>query len=90
MREFPSVTAETTMSEYRKEYNEKDKQFMSLENRTKLRNIPFEIVDVLIKPRSVDMKGFRGSEEEMQRATEFLYANDGRRVYAPTNWQLTY
>lgn len=74
----PVVSAETTMKEYRKEYREKQKEFLRPENRQRLREQFVEILDVIVKPRSVDMKEFRGSEEEMWGAIEYLYANDGR------------
>lgn len=76
----PVVSAQTTMEEYRKEYNEKQKEFWRPENIPRLREQFVEICDVIIKPRLVDMKEFRGDEEEMRGAIEYLYANDGRWV----------
>jgi hypothetical protein len=74
----PVVSAQTTMKEYRKEYNEKQTEFLRPANKQRLREQFVEIVDVIVKPRSVDMKEFRGSEEQMRFAIEYLYANDGR------------
>jgi hypothetical protein len=76
--EAPAVSVQTTMKEYRKEYREKQKEFLRPANRQRLREQFVEILDVVVKPRSVDMKEFSGSEEEMRRAIEYLYANDGR------------
>ena len=76
--EAPAVSAQTTMKEYRKEYREKQKEFLRPANRQRLREQFVRIVDVVVKPRSVDMKEFSGSEEEMRRAIEYLYRNDGR------------
>ena len=76
----PVVSAQTTMKEYRKEYREKRKECMRPEKRQWIRENFAEIVDIIVAPRSVDMKEFRGSEEEMRVAVESLYANDGRRV----------
>lgn len=76
----PVVSAQTTMKEYRKEYREKQKEFFKPENRPWIRENFVKILDVIVAPRSVDMKEFRGSEEEMRGAIESLYANDGRRV----------
>ena len=76
--EAPAVSAQTTMKEYRKEYREKQKEFLRPANRQRLREQFVEILDVVVKPRSVDMKEFSGSEEEMRRAIEYLYRNDGR------------
>ena len=66
------------MKEYRKEYREKQKEFLRPANRQRLREQFVRILDVIVKPRSVDMKEFSGSEEEMRRAIEYLYRNDGR------------
>jgi hypothetical protein len=74
----PVVSAQTTMKEYRKEYREKQKEFLRPANRQRLREQFVEILDIIVKPQSVDMKEFRGSEEEMRGAIEYLYANDGR------------
>lgn len=74
----PVVSVQTTMKEYRKEYREKQKEFLRPANRQRLREQFGEILDIIVKPRSVDMKEFRGSEEEMRGAIEYLYANDGR------------
>jgi hypothetical protein len=76
--EAPAVSAQTTMKEYRKEYREKQKEFLRPANRQRLREEFVRILDVIVKPRSVDMKEFSGSEEEMRRAVEYLYTNDGR------------
>jgi hypothetical protein len=76
--EAPVVSAQTTMKEYRKEYREKQKEFLRPANRQRLREQFVEIIDVIVKPRSVDMKEFTGSEKEMRRSIEYLYANDGR------------
>jgi hypothetical protein len=76
----PVVSATTTMKEYRKQYREKQKEFLSPENRKWVRENFVKIIDMIIKPRSVDMKEFEGSEEEMRDAIEDLYANDGRQV----------
>jgi hypothetical protein len=74
----PVVSAQTTMKEYRKEYREKQKEFLRPANRQQLREQFGGILDIIVKPRSVDMKEFRGSEEEMRGAIEYLYANNGR------------
>lgn len=76
----PVVSAKTTMGEYRKEYREKQKEYMSPENRPRLREElkGGKLIDVIVTPRSVDMKECRGSEEEMRVAIERLYPNDGR------------
>jgi hypothetical protein len=74
------VSAQTTMKEYRKEYREKQKELLKPENKQWFRENFIEISDIIITPRSVDMKEFRGEEGEMRGAIEFLYANDGRRV----------
>lgn len=72
------VTATTTMKEYRRDYREKHKEVFRPENRERLREQFIELVDVIVTPRSVDMKEFKGSEEEMRSSIEYLYANDGR------------
>lgn len=77
-KDAPVVSAQTTMEEYRKEYNEKQKEFLAPANIQLLRKEPMKIIDVIIKPRSVDMKGFRGDDKKMRAAIEHLYANDGR------------
>ncbi|KAF8853629.1 hypothetical protein BDZ45DRAFT_657717 [Acephala macrosclerotiorum] len=74
------------MSEYRKEYREKQKEFLRPENRQQLRKQFVGILDVVVKPRSVDMKEFRGSEEKLRRDIEYLYANDGRAFNPTTNY----
>jgi hypothetical protein len=76
----PVVSAQTTMKEYRKEYCEKQKELLRPENKQRFREEFIEISDIIITPRSVDMKEFTGDEEEMRGVIEFLYANDGRRV----------
>ena len=77
-KDAPVVSAQTTMEEYRKEYNEKQKEFMAPANRKFIRENFEGIIDVIIKPRSVDMKEFRGDDKKMRAAIEYLYANDGR------------
>jgi hypothetical protein len=77
----PMVSAETTMKEYRKEYNEKRKEFWNPANLPKLREAFCEILDVIVAPRPVDMKEFRGSEEELRNAIESFYTNDGRQAW---------
>jgi hypothetical protein len=74
----PVVSVKTAMKEYRNEYREKQKEFLSPENRPQLREQFVRILDVIVKPRSVNMKEFQGSEEEMRGVIEYLYANDGR------------
>jgi hypothetical protein len=76
--EAPVVTAQTTMKEYRKEYREKQEEFLRPENRQRPMEQSLEICDIIVRPRSVNMKEFRGLEEEMPHAIEYLYANDGR------------
>jgi hypothetical protein len=75
--EAPEVSADTTMDDYRKEYREKQKAFLRAANREAVRKDFVEILGVVIKPRWVDMKEFRGSDEELQIAIELLYTNDG-------------
>lgn len=74
----PLVSAHTTMEEYRKDYNEKQKHFWRRENLPLLRKQFMGIEDVIVRPRSVDMREFRGDEKRLQQEIEFLYANDGR------------
>ncbi|KAH8802943.1 hypothetical protein F5884DRAFT_491038 [Xylogone sp. PMI_703] len=79
-QDAPVVSGETTMDEYRREYREKQKEFLSVENRQKLREQFAGIADIIIIPRAVDMKEFRGSEQQMRDAIEKYYANDGRAL----------
>ena len=68
------LPAKTTMDEYRKRYREHQKEKM----KTLKKEDFVKILDVIIAPRSVDMKEFNGTEKEMARAIEYLHANDGR------------
>jgi len=78
----PVVHADTTMDEYRKQYREIHKIFMNPENRQRLRHGAFEIVDAITKPRAINIKEFRGSEEELRIAVEDFYTNDGQSVFS--------
>ena len=71
----PDVPTKTTMDEYRKSYREQQKEDMKT---WKKKENFVEILDVIIAPRSVDMKEFNGTDKEIARAIEDLYANDGR------------
>jgi hypothetical protein len=62
------------MDEYRKRYREEQKEQM----KTWKKEDFVGILDVIIAPRSVDMKEFNGTDKEIARAIEYLYANDGR------------
>jgi hypothetical protein len=73
----PVVSAEPTTKDYRKEYTEKWKRFFKQETLPILRDQFVKSVDVIVKPRSVNMKKFKVDENEMQRAI-LLYANDSR------------
>jgi len=73
----PVVAAETTMGNYRKEYNANQKEFWSRENLPILRKQYMGIQEVIIGPRSVDMRDYNGDEDEMRRAIETLYASIG-------------
>jgi hypothetical protein len=76
--EAPEVSATTAMGNYRKEYREKQKAFLRAANREAVMEDFVGIIDVIIKPRWVNMKEFRGSDQELQTAIELLYENDGR------------
>ena len=73
----PVVSAETTMEEYRKEYNEKQKEFLRPENREWVREQFVRVIEVVAKPQSVNMKEYIGPEEELGVAVERLYENYG-------------
>jgi hypothetical protein len=75
---MPLISDETTMSEYRKEFRELQKEFLKRENLPLRRTQFCEIVDIIVKPQLVDMKDFEGSDKEKEDAIEHLYANDGR------------
>lgn len=63
------------MKEYRKNHREKRKELLrSLAPKFE----DCKIVDILVIPRLIDMKDFRGSEKEMRETIEYLYTNDGR------------
>jgi hypothetical protein len=70
----PKLPAQMTTEEYRKHYREEHKEFL----RTAKKEYFMEIIDFIIKPRPVDMKTFTGTDQEMTREIEYLYANDGR------------
>jgi len=67
-------SSKAAMQEYRKRYREQLEEF----RRTRTKENFVSIVDVLIAPRSVDVKRFPGTGQEMVRDVEYLYTNDGR------------
>ncbi len=70
----PELPTKTTLGEYRKRYREQQKEML----RTMTKKDLEVTLDVIVSPRSVDMKQITGTDKEITRAIEYLYANDGR------------
>lgn len=69
----PDVSADITMTDYRKRYKEHFEQFLKM---VKTENIKPELLRVVIEPRSVDMSKIAGTDKEITWEIEQLYANN--------------
>lgn len=65
-----------TMEEYRKVYNARHKEFMGKVTKDNF----VGILDVIVAPRLVDMKGSKETHDRqgLENSVEYLYKNDGR------------
>jgi hypothetical protein len=63
---------------YRDQHQQQRKELISRVRKN--RDLAGPIIDILVKPDSIDMESFSGTERELEYAVEHLYANDGRWV----------
>lgn len=72
------ISDQMTLKEYRKHYRKHHEEFLREKKKTHKSIKDVEIMDVIVGPQPVNMREIRGTNGDVAKAIDRLYANDGR------------